>query len=559
MLTHIHIKNVAVIEDLSVDLKEGMSVLTGETGAGKSIIIDSINLILGARTNKGLVRYGEKKAQVQAVFDINDNTACILKEKGIDTEDNQLIISREVTDDGRSMGRINSAIVPLALLREISDYIINIHGQHDNQALLMPSRHIDFLDKFAKDEDLKADYRESYNEYRRIQREIEVLSVGEREREQKIDLLTYQTNEIENAKLKIGEYEELIEQRDIIANAEKISTAVEDAYENLYDMGDMQSAYDGISNAAEAIGKIKDIDSNLADIYNRLNDAMYSIDDIAHEIKEYGNGVEYDERVLNDIESRLELISNLKRKYGSTVEEILEFYEKAKAELDNISDSDNKIMQLEKEKEAVQKQIAEKAQKLSDTRKEAGCQIQRLIKDALHELDMPNAEFAVNIDRSDDYSPNGADTVEFLISNNVGEPLKPLVKVASGGELSRVMLAVKSILADDVDTLIFDEIDTGVSGSAARKIAAKLSQIADGKQVICITHLAALAAMADNHYLIKKEVADGKTTTGLTELNDSERERELARIIDGSNITETALSHAKEMLKSGYLEHKMKN
>lgn len=553
MLTHIHIENIAVIEDLSVDFCGGMSVLTGEAGAGKSIIIDSINLILGARTNKALVRYGERKARVQAVFDVNGTIAAQLAENGLDTEDNQLVISREITDDGKNICRINSTIVPLSQLREIGSYLINIHGQHDNQALLTPSRHIDFLDKFAKNSELKSEYKSAYDEYRLLENEIEKLSINEREREQRIDLLTYQTGEIEAAKLTKGEYANLSEQRDVIANAEKISAAISEAYGNLYDGGESNSAYDAIGTAVAALAKINDIDSSVTEIYTRLNDIMYSVEDLSHEIREYGSTIEYDERLLNDIEARLDLISNLKRKYGANEEEILAFYERAKTELDTITDSDSRIAQLEKDKENAEIKLKEVGERLTLSRKKSASEIEKQIETALAELDMPRAEFKVEVRKNGSYGTNGVDDVEFMISTNPGEPPKPLVKVASGGELSRVMLAIKSILADDIDTLIFDEIDTGVSGSAAQKIAVKMAQIAKNKQVICITHLAVLAAMADNHFLISKNAENDKTSTTLTELSLQERERELARIIDGGNITETALKHAKEMLKSGYL------
>lgn len=550
MLSHIHIKNVAVIENLSVDLKKGMTVLTGETGAGKSIIIDSINLILGARTNKALVRYGENKARIQAVFDVEENISDILSQYDIETEDNQVIISRDITADGRSVSRINSTVVSTALLREVGNYLINIHGQHDNQNLLTPSKHIIFLDKFARDSRELDEYKSIYLQYREIEKKIQELNLNEREKAQRIDLLSYQTNEIKEADLKVGEYEQLCEQRDIIANAEKISVGVGEAFENLYESRDTQSAYDAISIAVSALDKIKDFDQSLAQIYSKLNNMVYEIEDYAHELKEFSEKTEYDENVLNEIEERLDVISRLKRKYGGSIEEILAFYEKAKAELDEINDSDERIAELEKTRSELEKQLENAAWNLSEVRAKAAKTLAEKIQTSLAELDMVNSKFGVEIAKTDNYLPNGTDNVEFMISTNAGEPMKPLVKIASGGELSRVMLAVKSILADadEVDTMIFDEIDTGVSGSAAKKIAVKLHKTADGKQVICITHLAVLAAEADNHYLIRKNVSDGKTNTTLEELDLEKREKELARIIDGSDITQTALKHAREML-----------
>lgn len=424
MLTHLHIKNIAVIENLSVDFKNGMSVLTGETGAGKSIIIDSINLILGARTNKALVRYGEKKAQIQAMFDVSDFVAEKIEEYGIDVEDNQVIVSRDITEDGRSVSRINSVIVSTASLREIGNYLINIHGQHDNQDLLTPSKHIKFLDKFAKNDAEKNAYLAVYNQYREIEKQIDELSLNEQEKAQRMDLLSYQTNEIESAALKVGEYDELAEQRDIAANSEKISMGVSEAYANLYDGGETQSAYDGISVAVSALEKIKDYDSNLADIYDKLSDIMYGIEDYAHELKEYGSKIDYDENTLNDIEERLDIISGLKRKYGNNEEEILKYYEKAKAELETISDSDNQLNMLIEKRDMVEAELKKKAQCLTETRKKASHELEIQIKKSLTELDMPNSEFAVNITPYSGYSSNGVDNVEFMISTNLGEPLK---------------------------------------------------------------------------------------------------------------------------------------
>lgn len=551
MLTHIHIKNVAVIENLNVDFKSGMSALTGETGAGKSIIIDSVNLILGARTNKSLIRYGEKKAEVQAMFEVSDTVADRVRAIGIDAEDNQVIVSREISEDGRSVSRINSVVVSTATLRSIGASLINIHGQHDSQALLTPSRHISFIDSFAKNTAERDAYRAEYSEYKSIERQIEELSMDEAQRAQRIDMLTYQIDEIEEAKPIAGEDETLIEQRDIIANAEKISVSVSEAVENLYDGGRVQSAYDGISTAVAALERVKEYAPALERLYSTLNEAMYNIEDCAHELRDYGENVDYNEGALNDIEERLELLSSLKRKYGGSISAVTAYCEKAKEELALISDSDNRLSELVSMKDAVQKRMKAAAVRLTETRQKAAEQIQRLIKKALRELDMPNAEFSASVESADGFTDNGADRVEFMISTNVGEPPKPLAKIASGGELSRIMLAIKSILADadEVDTMIFDEIDTGVSGSAAKKIAVKLSETAAKKQVLCITHSAVIAAAAENHYFIQKKVSGQKTFTSVNELDTSGREKELARIIDGADITQTALSHAREMLE----------
>ncbi|MDD6484833.1 MAG: DNA repair protein RecN [Clostridiales bacterium] len=550
MLNQLYIKNVAVIDEMEVTVNSGMSVLTGETGAGKSIIIDSINMIMGERANKELVRYGTEKARVQAVFDTNPYVNKILEDNDIDSEDEQLIITRTLTKDGKSAARINGMAVTLGVLREVADGLINIHGQHDNQALLTPAKHIQFLDAYAKDEQELYDCRRAYKELREIHSELSALKTDESEKMQRMDLLKYQINEIEKARLEPGEEEDLKEQRDICANAEKLASAVEEAYTALYEGVKMQSAYDGISIAINALSSVKELAPALKSVYESLSDAVYTIEDAAHELKGFGESVEFDEGALDEIEDRLEHISRLKRKYGRDIEAINEFLKKAKQELHSIETSDERLAELEviyKEKHTAFKKLADK---LSAKRKKAAAELEERIEEALGELNMEKARFKVQVEPSEKLSQNGADRVEFLIGTNPGEPLKPLVKIASGGELSRVMLAIKSVIAADdiVDTMIFDEIDTGVSGKAALKIAAKLAHIGKHKQVICITHLPQLAAAADNHYLISKNVDGPLASTTLTELDYDGRVEELARIIDGGEVSETAKKHARELL-----------
>lgn len=552
MLNSLSIKNVAVIDKLDVEFHNGVSVLTGETGAGKSIIIDSINMILGDRANKELVRYGTDKAVVQAIFDAPQAVCDILADNDIDVDDGQIVITRQLTKEGKSVARINGMVVTLNVLREISDELINIHGQHDNQALLTPARHVAFLDAYAGNEEYIGKYKEILQKKRQIEKKLASLEMDEQEKMQRIDLLEYQVNEIKKASLEKGEEADLREQREIYANAEQITNSVNEAYTNIYEGDETQSAYDGISIAVDALSKISDLNPQLKTMYDSLSTLMYSLEDTAHELKEFGDTVEFDEQTLNDIEERLDLISKLKRKYGGSIEEILEYMKKAETELNDIKLSDERTNEMKTELLQVTDELRRNGLVLSERRKEAAKVLEGAIEAALHELNMEKAKFSVNIENDESFYDNGMDKVEFLISTNPGEPLKPLVKIASGGELSRVMLAIKSILADTdgVDTLIFDEIDTGVSGKAAMSIARKLSQIGKNKQVLCITHLPQLTSAADNHYLIQKDTDGDMASTTLKELDDEGRELELARIIDGGEVTELALSHAKQMLEN---------
>lgn len=545
MLLNLDIKNAALIEHLTLELNEGMTVLTGETGAGKSVIIDSINMILGARTSKNLVRYGEKKAVIQAMFYSED--VSWLEEIGIPSEDNIIIVSREVSCDGRSVCRINGMMTPQNIVREITQRLINIHGQHDSQALLNPSRHIDFLDSYAKNGKLLSEYTEIYNEKIKIEEDIASLEMDEAEKMRRIDLLTYQVDEIKKACIKPGEKKELLEQRALIQNGEKISVSLNGSYDLLYN--EENSAYDRISNAAGLLMKISGIDERFENIYQRVNDIQYALDDISHEIYDIASEIDYDEQSLNEIEARLDCIGRIERKYGGSEEAAAEFLKRAEAELEQITDSETEKKRLSQKLSEIMKKIKKAADKLTESRQEAGRELSREIERELSELDMPKVKFSAAVEISG-YTKNGADKVEFLISPNPGEPLKPLEKIASGGELSRVMLAMKSILSDSdkVDTLIFDEIDTGVSGSAAKKIAQKLFKLAEKKQIICVSHQPQLAAAADNHYNIKKTELENRTVTTAELLDADSRVCEIARIIDGDNITQASLEHARQML-----------
>ncbi len=549
MILELFIQNVAVIEKLNISFKHGMSVLTGETGAGKSIIIDSINLILGNKADKSLIRFGEEKAEVSAVFDINSELLGVLEEKGIECEDNSLIITRTLSLDGKSISRINGTPYPLSFVREISPYLINIHGQHDNQALLNPSKHIRFLDEYADLDGILSEYKVLYSNLRDAKSRLEALVMDDDTRIRRLDLLKYQIEEIETADLKDGEEDELLRKRDMIQNAEKIISAVSEVKENLYS-DDGKCAYNGIYSAISALERISGLDEKIDEAHGRLTDMLYSVQDIAYEVSAFGEDREYNENTLNDIEDRLDTYSKLKRKYGKTVLEINEFYEKISEELNSLQSIDENIEKTKAEILKIEQDMEISAKELTGIRKKTGVILQEKIEQALNELNMEQARFEVGVYETEDFQPDGKDRVEFLISANAGEPLKPLVKIASGGELSRVMLAMKSILSecDSVDTLIFDEIDTGVSGSAAQKIADKLSKISKSKQVISITHHPSLASISDNHYFIEKNTVDGKTKTNVKLLDFDERVLEIARIT-GGEISEISKEHALELIK----------
>ncbi len=547
MLEQLTIRNVAVIDRLEVSFRGGVSVLTGETGAGKSIIIDSINMILGSRGNKELVRRDAEKAEVQAVFSMPDTVRAALEENDIDTDDGEVIISRRITRDGKSTARINGTVVTLNLLRDIADMLINIHGQHDNQALLNPSRHIMFLDAYAHTESELDEYRTRYERTRQISKRLKSLEMGEQERMQRLDLLKYQIDEISAAALVEGEDEELIRHRTLLENAEEISVNAERAYASLYDYPDGRSAYDMISEAVEALSEIAKMSPELGEVYEAISSAMYSVEDAAHDVRSFGERVEFSPQELDDVNERLDLINRLKRKYGGSIAEINAFAKRAGRELFDIETSSEQSDALRSELDAEGEKLAAAAERLSRKRREAANRLSDEIEAALLELNMEKAVFSVNITPKK-YAQDGADDVEFVIATNPGEDLKPLVRIASGGELSRVMLAIKSILAksDDVDTLIFDEIDTGVSGAAAQKIADKLKAIGADKQVICITHLPQIASMADTHFLILKDVDGELARTTLEELDKEGRVHELARIVGGGAAGE---EYAREILK----------
>ena len=555
MLRELHIKNVAVIEEATVSFEDGFHVLTGETGAGKSILIDSINMALGERTAKDLIRTGSDSASVDLVFEPSHTVEDKLLELGIEAEDGLIYIGRQIGIDGKSRCRINGHMVPLSVLREVSEYLLTIHGQNDNQSILSPKSHIHFVDSYGGYDELLHEYQTQYTLVQEIKKELDQLICDEGEKERRIDLLSYQIDELTSANLKINEEEELVERQEYLSNFEKIMENSEKAYYALYGNENQETAYDQISEAVRRIENIHSLDEKLDSFYNTLQSVLADLEDVTHELKNYIGSVDFEPGEMEQIGDRLQVISTIKRKYGGCVEAALEYLEKSKEELSKIEDSDALREELSSKLNQEQIILAGLAEKLSEKRTEAAISLQTRIMNELSDLDMQKMRFSVCVEPvlDDDkprYTKLGYDRVEFLISGNPGEALKPLSKIASGGEMSRIMLAIKSVLADGdiVETLIFDEIDTGVSGRAAQKIAEKICMLSKSHQILCITHLAQIASMADIHFLIEKNSDDEKTLTTVTPLGEEERKTELARIIGGVMITDLTLQAAQEML-----------
>ena len=558
MLSNLKIENIAIIEQASIDFTDNFNCMTGETGAGKSIVIDSINAILGEKTSRELIRTGENKATVSAFFtDISAQTQTLLRELGLPCEeDNSLLISRVMTKDGRNNCKINGATVTVSMLKSIGLSLINIHGQSDNQELMSPECHYSFIDAVADNAFLLKDYQQEYYNLLEIKERIRKLTVDESMKARQIDLLSYQIDELTKADIKIGEKEELLARRKIINNSQKLATALNEAYCAINGGEDYNGASSMLFDAARALSEVAQYLPDANEIADSVNDIAYTIDSYISEINNFMENTQFDERELADIEERLDVIYRMSKKYGETEEEMLNFLDKATEELHNITYSDELLEQLNREFSACENVTREKAELLSQSRKNAATVFADNIQKELAFLDMPQTVFSVNFNQTS-FSETGIDEIEFLISANKGEEQKPLAKVASGGELSRIMLAIKSVLADkdDTDTLIFDEIDTGVSGRAAGKIALKLNEVSKNRQVLCITHLPSIASFADHHMLISKAVKDEKTYTSVTPLDEKGRIAEIARIIGGNENDEAHLNSAKQLLNEAS-EHK---
>ena len=549
MLSLLHIENIAVIECADISFDRGFNVLTGETGAGKSIVIDAISAILGQRAYRDMIRTGSNKASVRAVF-TNVPKLPWFEENGVDY-DSETIIQREIYLDGKNVCRVNGSLVTVSILNKLGIQLINIHGQHDSASLFDEDNHLQFLDDFSRNESLRTAYREQYDAVAKLRREIDRMSMDEGEKLRRMETLKYQIEEIEKAELEAGEDEELETRRKILQNSEKIASGLNDAVENLYGGDDADGAATLLSIAERALARIAKYSDDIASLHEKVADMMYQVQDVAEIARDVRDDLAYSADELEQIESRLDVIHKLRRKYGTTCTDILAYLEKAKQELDEIEFADDHLERLKKKLQTAENAAWNAAFKLRENRKETAEILSGRILTELAQLDMPKVQFACQFTEID-LTSGGADAVAFYMSANVGEALKPMSKVASGGELARIMLAMKNVLAeqDKVNTLIFDEVDTGVSGRAAQKVAEKLKSVAHNKQVLCVTHLPQLAAMGDTHLLIAKGERDGRTYTTVTPLDLEGRKRELARIIGGANITETTLKSAEEMLQS---------
>lgn len=550
MLGQLYIQNIAVIQKAAIDLKRGFNVLTGETGAGKTILISAIDAVLGERTSREIIRTGEDKAFVSALFeDISPRAKKKLEELGFEDEDGSVLITREITQAGKSICKIGGMPATAAILKEISSLLIHIHGQRDSSQLLLSENHMELIDLFGGFGADLEEYGKAYDNMREIEARMESLNINEAQKAQRIDMLSFQIKEIEDARLSDeDEEEQLSARKKIIKNAEKIVEGLTAAYEAFTGSGEsagVDTLFDEVSEGVATAAKyIEPLESTA----ERLSEIGYELADFKSEIREYLDDFEFDSRELDNIESRLDTIYKLKRKYGSTIAEIIEFGEKAAEELEAISTSGARKKKLQAELEAANAHALELAKKLSAKRKKASGQFTAFVEEELKFLDMPSVKLSV-LQEEKPLCPTGADELQFMIVTNAGEEPKPLSKIASGGEIARIMLAVKNVLADrdDIDTLIFDEVDTGVSGRAAQKIGRKLKQVSSSRQVICVTHLAQVAAFADNHLLIRKEVEDGRTFTRVTPLDERQAIEELARITGGDLITDLSLQSAKEL------------
>ena len=547
MLSLLHIENIAVIECAEISFDRGFNVLTGETGAGKSIVIDAISAILGERAYRDMIRTGTQMASVRAVFTGVPELPWF-EENGVEY-DSETVIQRQIHLDGKNVCRVNGSLVSVSILRKLGIQLINIHGQHDTASLFDEDNHLTMLDAFADNQQLQADYQEKYAAVSALRREIDRMTMDEGEKLRRMETLRYQIAEIEKAELEPGEDEALEERRKILQNSEKLSDGLNDAAECLYGGEDSDGAAGLLAQAEYALSRLVRFSDSFSSLHDRVNDLKYQVQDIAEEVRDARDELSYSADELEQIESRLDVIHKLRRKYGATCGDILEYLEKSKKELDDIEFADDHLERLKGKLKKAEKQAWDAALVLRKNRQETAQKLSERILTELAQLDMPRVQFQCQF-QEQELGSTGADAVAFYMSANAGEALKPLSKVASGGELARIMLAMKNVLAekDQVETLIFDEVDTGVSGRAAQKVAEKLRSVAAHKQVLCVTHLPQLAALADTHLLIAKSERDGRTYTTVTPLDLEGRKRELARIIGGANITETTLKSAEEML-----------
>lgn len=552
MLKSLNIRNIAVIEKADIEFEKGLNVLTGETGAGKSIIIDSINAILGERTSREIVRTGAPFARITAFFtDIPESVKHQIEDLGYECDEDNIIIQRDINPDGRGNVKINGVPATVSILKQIGRLLINIHGQHDSQALLSPEMHCSYLDRLGNLQDILLQYQNVYKNMCSIKNEINRITMDEEEKSRKIDLLSYQINELEQADIIEGEKEELIKRKSLIQNSENIISAVENTYAAINGGDDFDGIKSMLENAVSQTTSISNIYPEIADISSGLNDMVYQIEEYSDKLREIADNAEYNPMELEQIEDRLDLLYRLSKKYGSDEADMLEYLEKAKQELEQIELSDENRKKLQVQYDEIKIEAEKLAKELSGKRSQIGKEFAQKVQNELDFLDMPNVKIEISHQLTA-LGPDGMDKIEFLIATNAGEPPKPLAKIASGGELSRIMLSIKNILADndDIGTMIFDEIDTGISGRAAQKVGIKLRQTAKGRQIICVTHSAQISAQANHHYFIEKHTLNGRTFTKVRKLTYEGRIREIARIISGDSITESVLKNAQEMIDS---------
>ena len=553
MLSLLHIENIALIQSADIRFEPGFNVLTGETGAGKSIVIDSIGAVLGERTSRELIRTGAKSALVTAVF-TQVPPLPWLEENGFPTGEEELLLQRELQGDGRNVCRIDGKLVTVAQLRELGRQLLNIHGQHDGQQLLDPASHLGYLDQFGGCQPLLESYQEAYRKWHDIRREMDKLQMDEAERSRWVDTLNYQIQELERAQLKAGEDEELSARRTLLRSAGKLMEAVQSAEFALSGDEDRDGACSLIAQAEGEVQGVSSISPELSELSEKLTALRCAADDAADTLRDLSRSFDFSPGELDQVEERLDLLYRLRKKYGPTVEDMLAYLDRCRKELDQIQYADDTLARLEKDLKKAQKEAARRGESLSQARREAAGALQARVQEELRQLDMPKVQFQT------EFTPKGGeagmdetglDEVQFLMSANLGEALKPIQKVASGGELARIMLALKNVLAegDQIGTLVFDEVDTGVSGRAAQKVAEKMAQVARGKQVLCVTHLPQIAAMADTHFSVQKGEREGRTYTRLERLDRSQRREELARLIGGASITPSLLESAEELLR----------
>ena len=549
MLQVLHIENIAVIEEADIAFDRGFNALTGETGAGKSIVIDAMGAVLGQRTSRDLIRTGAAKAFVSAVFTGVPEGLPALADNGIAPADGELLLQREIYADGKNVCRANGRPITVAQLRQLGGSLLNIHGQHDGQLLLDEERHGDYLDSFGHVEAEMAAYRDCFAAMDATRKKIRSLEMDEAARQRRVDTLRHQIEELERADLKIGEEEELQARRNILRNSEKFLSAVQGASYCLSGGEDAMGAVALLREAENALRGVRNLGGQFEELSSRLEELQSEAYDIAETVRDLEGSYDFSPAELDAVESRADLIYRLEKKYGPTVEDMLAYLEQCRGELDTIEYAADRIAQLEKELEGQRKQVMAAAGALSKARKTAAGALEARIQEELRQLDMPKVRFSIRFTEQEP-AENGIDVVRFLMSANVGEDLKPIQKIASGGELARIMLALKNVLAENesVGTMVFDEVDTGVSGRAAQKVAEKLAQVSRHKQVLCVTHLPQLAAMADTHFSVEKGERDGRTFTSVRSLNREERKRELARLTGGERITPTMLEGAEELI-----------